>query len=353
MRCGALQGFSTRAESSLVSSPRQHMPRSTVLLLGEGNFTFSAALSLAQPQLRLVATSLESESESCELWNARAAIALLRERGHTVLHGVDATALGASELRGEQFNVAALLFPHSGAKGRVERNRSLLAAVCASVARDVDCATLEIALASGQGGTAADGQARRAWGDSWQLPFAAAEGGLLITAAVPFEEAEWQELGYRPSGCWRGMGRGTLDHVFRTHEALVHSLRRAGDGVITPFPVHFSFNSSYWVLDGQLAQSVSSGHHAPLLDSLLEAGRGITSGALRSVHMVDVWSRPEDGQLSVCVRMEYVDAARPLTARGAAALHEHTRASLPAALPAARLTLRTNPGPRTTSAGLL
>jgi Domain of unknown function (DUF2431) len=334
LHCSDAAPHSLDAESSaartLAASPVSGAPpgSSRILLLGEGNFTFALAMKSARPDLKIVATSLTSRTEAEQVWGAGPALEQLRASGVECLHGVDATQLRASPLAGAVFDSTVFLFPHCGQKGRVQMNRVLLAATCASFARDLRCSSLEIALASGQGGTEADAEQRRAWG--WQLPLAAAAGGLLVTEAHRFEEAAWMEHGYRSAGCWRGMGRGTRDLSFRTTQALVHRLQPAAEGCETPFPLTFAFNCSFWT-DGD----------APTLDELLVAGQEASEGVLMSVDRVSEWTRPEDGRRSICIRLVYRSSRLPLTELGARELHARVAAGVVEALPAARLTLRT------------
>jgi hypothetical protein len=302
--------------------------------LGEGNFTFAAALAATHPSLAIVASSLESRSESETLWGAGPALAALREHGHAVLHGVDATALERSPLRGATFDAVLWLFPHSGAKGRVQSNRELISKGCKSVGCQLNTGAFEVALAGGQGGTAADGEAQRAFGDTWQIPLAAAAGGLLVTDAERFDEAAWTVAGYRASGCWRGLGKGTRDHRFRTREALVHTLRPPSQGVETPWPVTFVYHASFWIDNESL-------HESLLLPEALKLGRFCTGGVLHAVDVVNTWRRPTDGRKSICLRFSYCAPCYPLNAQAALRLHELQRSSLPKALPEFRLVLRT------------
>ena len=126
------------------------------------------------------------------------------------------------------------------------------------------------------------------------------------------------------------MGRGTRDHAFRVGDSLVHRLQPASSGRETPFPIPFAFNCSLWI-DGD----------APSLDALLAAGQGASDGALVSVERVGDWTRPEDGRRSLCCRLAYRSTRLALTQAGMRALHARVSAGMVAALPSARMTLRT------------
>jgi len=326
--------------SALVAAPeRSLLPGSRVLFFGEGNFSFAAAFSKAHTNVSIVASSLEDEADAVHIWGAGPSLRELRQLSNcTVLHGVDATKLGSSPLRGEHasFDVICWLFPHAGKKGRVQLNRELVAAGCESVAthgllRKAGC--LEIALAAGQGGTAADGADRRAFGDSWQIVLAAAEGGLLVTSAEPFQEQQWHEFGYRSSGCYRGLGMGTYDQAFRTTGALVHSLQPQGDGVSTPFPLEIEHCSSFWCDDHPSFTTALLGSDSAasmaLAADVLALGSVLTDGALQRVEPVNCWRRPSDGRVSICLRFAYSHSRRAHTLRTAHELHLALRSALP------------------------
>ena len=106
------------AAPSLAATPERALPAhlsrasAKALLLGEGNFSFAAALSRQHPSLCLFATSLESQEQALGLWGAGAALQELRERPQRVevLHSVDATKLEQSPLHRESFDAGACAF---------------------------------------------------------------------------------------------------------------------------------------------------------------------------------------------------------------------------------------------------
>jgi len=102
-------------------------------LVGEGNFTFAAALATLLPLGgRLTATSYDSADEVAQKYGAtfEGAKAALEASGARVLHSVDATQLEAcQELRGEAFDVVWWNLPHVGgghSEADVESNRLAL-----------------------------------------------------------------------------------------------------------------------------------------------------------------------------------------------------------------------------------
>ena len=82
------------------------------LTLGDGDLSYSVALSRALPSAAITATTFLSEAELLATYDgAAAAIAELRERGACVLHGVDASApLPAAQL----FDHIIFNLPHLG-----------------------------------------------------------------------------------------------------------------------------------------------------------------------------------------------------------------------------------------------
>jgi hypothetical protein len=112
-------------------------PTQSILVLGDGDFTFSRALSKTLNKLRSIngvkgplklhLTSYDSEREVKEKYkNASECVELLKKgEGVTVKHGVDATNLGDSFPPETKFDRIIFNFPHSGQQ-RVHINRNLL-----------------------------------------------------------------------------------------------------------------------------------------------------------------------------------------------------------------------------------
>ena len=313
-------------------------------MLGEGNFTFAAAMASRHPSLALTASSLESEADSRALWGAAPALAALDAAGNaTRLHGVDATRLEASPLAGQRFDRVLFTFPHGGAKGRIHVNRALLAGFARSVAAAGVLApggAVECCLAAGQGGTPVDGDAlRSAPGDSWQLGLQAAEGGLVLAAAEAFDDDAWRSLGYASAGCWRGLGRPqpTREHGFRARAGVCHTLLPEGaPAAVSPWPARFDLDISLWVGGDRwpAALAADAGAAQALADAVAAAaGAAVGADAVAGASVVNLWVRPADGRTSLCVRLHYCSAARAMTQARAVAMHDSVRAALPAALP--------------------
>ncbi|XP_042738430.1 ferredoxin-fold anticodon-binding domain-containing protein 1 [Lagopus leucura] len=200
------------------------MAERRVLLLGEGNFSFAAALCETDGT-RVVATCYEREEEAAARGRAAESIRRLRERGAEVMFSVDCTKLKDYFLPAKrEFDCIYFNFPHCGRKAGVVKNRELLSGFFHSCAEVLtQDGEVRVALCRGQGGTPAD-QPRREWHNSWQVVAVAAGAGFILSDVHPFraETAHGYECtGYRSqdkSFCIEG----ALNHVFTRSAPLLY-----------------------------------------------------------------------------------------------------------------------------------
>ncbi|XP_063215924.1 uncharacterized protein LOC134527302 [Bacillus rossius redtenbacheri] len=188
----------------------------SVLLVGEGNFSFTVDL-VDLLRLNITATCLESDPLS-EITQSNAE--KLRERGVQVCVGVDGTKLSEHPVFGQKrFDKVVFNFPHVGGKMQLGRNRELLRQfLCSAAGMLREGGRVVVSLCRGQGGTPADQP--RAWGDTWQAVEMAAHADLVLDDVHPFWKAAFPHytcVGYR-----------SRDSAFQLDGALVHVFRPAG-----------------------------------------------------------------------------------------------------------------------------
>ncbi|KAL4067314.1 hypothetical protein V8B97DRAFT_1873933 [Scleroderma yunnanense] len=109
-------------------------PIDTILLIGEGNFSFARALLVDPPDelehlppAGVTATSYDSEEDCYAKYSdARKIVETLRSRGAEVVFGVDAAKLHKhSSFKGRRWDRIVWNFPHAG-KGITDQDRNIL-----------------------------------------------------------------------------------------------------------------------------------------------------------------------------------------------------------------------------------
>jgi len=175
-----------------------YAPGMRILLLGEGDFSFAAALALLWGDASgLTATAYDDEAVALNKYVAAAEnVETLRSLGAKVAFGVDATRLQAAAIvrqarRG--FDRVVFNFPHAGGgikdqARNIDANQQLLRGLFACVC--------------GTGVLAADGELhltlkRGEPYDSWKAVTLAKLAGLRVKHCTPFEAARFPGYAHR------------------------------------------------------------------------------------------------------------------------------------------------------------
>uniref|UniRef100_M4B1H7 FDX-ACB domain-containing protein n=1 Tax=Hyaloperonospora arabidopsidis (strain Emoy2) TaxID=559515 RepID=M4B1H7_HYAAE len=253
-----------------------------VLVVGDGNFSYSRALLRAQStragasEIIVTATSLDTKHQLLEMYpNSRRILAELRDGGVQVRHGVDATKLPSYFIQNSadpvKFDRIVFNFPHYAGQGRVgdktirnkiHRHRQLLVDFFASasqlLARD---GQLWVTLCAGQGGTKLE-RSPRAAGDTWRIVHCAAAAKLVLQDAHFCPVDVLTDLGYY------SVGYQAREKAFWTNDSITHVFCHEGSGRKACFPIEWTRDVSFWITDEPtfseaLLQDIVQDHFAP------------------------------------------------------------------------------------------
>ncbi|XP_073458534.1 ferredoxin-fold anticodon-binding domain-containing protein 1 isoform X2 [Aquarana catesbeiana] len=188
-----------------------------ILLVGEGNFSYSASLAnFNQGKDLIVATCYETEDAISKQPFSSTNVEQLKKNGALVYFEVDATRLKDYVfLTNHLYDHIIFNFPHCGRKAGVRKNRDLLWKFFLSCVEVLaQKGDIHVALCQGQGGTPAD-EPRREWHNSWQIVAMAAKAGFILSAVAPFSYNQYH--GYQSTGYSQEKSfhvDGSLNHIF-------------------------------------------------------------------------------------------------------------------------------------------
>lgn len=232
----ALSALFSSKQSSLVTPSSQHafgtisdmemsdyfklFHKRSVLIVGDGDFSYSRDIAETKLWEKLVTSTLETKANLLHYYpQSQHIIESIEKCGAEVRYEVNATALDASQ----KFDLVVWNFPHVAGKQNIRYNRQLLkdflysASLCLSKTGNI-----LISLCDAQSGMSA--KSRNDWNKSWKLLDQVADSGLCIVKRAPFP---WQELNhYSPQG---HRGRGGM---FFTGDAEYFLLTKPTDVVI-------------------------------------------------------------------------------------------------------------------------
>ncbi|CAJ0598365.1 unnamed protein product [Cylicocyclus nassatus] len=197
----------------------------SILILGDGNLSFSLAVAECEPNIPITATVLDSESDFEARYPSCANPEKLKKHDNVdLLFKIDATDL-PQEWKG-RFHYIVMNFPHPGGKTNLRKSRELASAIFRGVGKIMTKETeFYLALAKGQAGVEPN-ENGSVWSkllpnhskDSWQALYLAADEGLLLTDLCTFPSgafAGYSSSGYKSTSKGFNNSRGAVRMLFK------------------------------------------------------------------------------------------------------------------------------------------
>ncbi|OQS04505.1 hypothetical protein THRCLA_03274 [Thraustotheca clavata] len=232
----------------------------SVLIVGDGNFSYTCALARQLhalrherklPSIRTIATSLDTADELTKMYPGSVEkLAEIRQHNIQVLHNFNATRIESylDKLGNTNFDRIVFNFPHYAEGGnkrnKIHKHRQLLTQFFkSSVNALAPHGQVWVTLCAGQGGTQAE-TIVRAFGDTWQVAQCAASANYLLYNVHEAPVDALYQLGYN------SVGHRLQEKAFRNQAGLTHVFCRDSIGEVACFPLTWSRDISFWVNAG-------------------------------------------------------------------------------------------------------
>jgi hypothetical protein len=187
-----------------------------VLVVGDGDMSFSQALSGLNICESVQATTLDSQERLFKFFSrSEKNVNSIIQNGDMVSYGVDATDIANNLETGSRFDTVVWNFPHIAGRQNIKRNRALLQAFFKSAKTVLaEGGLVKLSLCEGQSGTQAT--CKHDWNMSWKLTHQAGEAGLLVI--------DREELHFDLFPGYKQQGHGGHGGSFRTGSAAMYTL---------------------------------------------------------------------------------------------------------------------------------
>lgn len=269
--------------------------KSRVLVVGDGDFSFSRFLAEHYKHQSIIATTMDTpEVLYSSFQKAKENVdAITRYDRSYVNYCIDATMLDF-HFKSQLFDVIMWNFPHIVGKQNIKRNRELIYLFLLSASKILSPnGSIKVSLCEKQCGT--QSRNRFDWDHSWKLSAQVADAGLLLSHRVNFNPIEY--VGYTPIG-HRGHGG-----AFLTGNSQLFSISKPDDGVVKgcqcPIYTHEVHMLKDTMVQNLLAlESTVEEIVSDMLDKVFKVVDG-----LWSVHMVDLYVCPRTGDFCHTVQV--------------------------------------------------